>query len=158
MPLELVYSQQYHSQSVFIHVGAEPHPPVDEVIAYAREHGAITEEEPGDWVFVIHFSDRWPELYSEEALRRSSFFKVKPDIRDYLGESVWSEDDALPHDRERLETAIPRLTGMSGNRKERTPELEIDGGDSAWEIYPEWVICRSYPGATGIYKRKKDKL
>jgi hypothetical protein len=78
------------------------------------------------------------------------------DIKHYLGKSLWSEDDALPVDRERLESAIPRLTGMSGNRKERSPELEIDDGDCTWEIYPDWVICRSYPGNTAIYERKKN--
>lgn len=74
-------------------------------------------------------------------------------IKDYLGECLWSEDDALPHDRERMDSAIPRITGMP--YRNRNPERVLDGGDCSWEIYPDWVLCFSYPGNTAIYRRKK---
>lgn len=75
-----------------------------------------------------------------------------------LGKLLWSEDDALPHDRETLHSAIPRITGMDPDRKKRNPDFTIDAGDCTWEVYPKWVICNSYPGNTAIYKRKERKV
>lgn len=79
--------------------------------------------------------------------------KQEINVGDYLGESVWSEDDALPHDRERLDAAVLRIIGWK-DYKAVHRELEIDTGDAYWYVYPDWVICSSYPGNTAIYKRK----
>lgn len=77
-------------------------------------------------------------------------------VGDYLVELVWAEDDALPPDRERLHQAVLRIIGWE-DYKAVPSELEVDGGDCTWYIYPDWVICSSYPGQTAIYKRKKER-
>ena len=80
--------------------------------------------------------------------------KKETDIRPYLGELVWSEDDAMPHDRERLNAAIKRIIGWKDHKAVHR-DLEVDGGDAYWYVYPDWVICASYPGNAAIYRRKK---
>lgn len=66
---------------------------------------------------------------------------------------VWMEDDALPHDRERLWPAVERLTGMRHGPEMPPPIEKVDGGDCTWLVYDQWVICVSFPGQTAIYRR-----
>ena len=80
---------------------------------------------------------------------------LKDILEGLLGKRVWAEDDALPHDRERLGAALIRITGLGERKKHRQPEFEIDQGDATWEIYSDWVVCNSYPGNTAIYERRK---
>lgn len=61
------------------------------------------------------------------------------------------EDDALPHDRERIEGAVLRIVGKPIEELTRIGEEE-DGGDVFWSQYEEGIIlCQSYPGNTAIY-------
>lgn len=76
----------------------------------------------------------------------------KLDISPFLGKCIWSEDDALPHDRERLPAAWERITGSKWQG--RSPLLTVDGGDCLWELYQKYVVCTSFPGQTAIYERK----
>jgi hypothetical protein len=84
-------------------------------------------------------------------------FAVKPDeyevieLKSILGATLYAEDDALPHDREKLVDAYRRITGteFSGRR----PLVTYENSDCTWEIYDKYVICRSYPGNNAIYER-----
>lgn len=77
-------------------------------------------------------------------------------MSDYLGDLVWSEDDALPPDRETMSKAMLRICGMAYHtHTERKPLIKFDIGDGVFEVYPEWVLFFSYPGNSAIYKRKK---
>ena len=67
-----ISASQYGTACVQLHEGDD----VDEVIEFAEEQGAMYEEEPGDWTYVIEFPGRFPELYTERALRGSFPIKV----------------------------------------------------------------------------------
>jgi hypothetical protein len=43
----------------------------DDVIQYAKNIGALYDDEPGSTCYVIQFPNRPQELYTESALRRS---------------------------------------------------------------------------------------
>jgi len=66
-----IFASQYGTACIQLHKGDD----IEEVIEFAKEQGAQYEEEPNDWVFVVEFPDRFPELYTERALRGS--FPIK---------------------------------------------------------------------------------
>ena len=73
------------------------------------------------------------------------------ELKSIIGKPLWGEDDALPHDRVRIDTAYLQITGTPYTK--RVPLIVIDGGDCTWEILDKYVICRSYPGNNAIYER-----
>lgn len=66
-----MWSEQYKTQCVQV-VGNES---VDDVIADCCETGA-TFEEDGETCYVVRFPGRFPELYTEESLRRSLPYRL----------------------------------------------------------------------------------
>jgi hypothetical protein len=68
--LTLCYSGEYEAPCVCVDDNRVHLITADELIAFAEEGGAKVEEEPGRWAYVVYFSHRWPELYTESALQR----------------------------------------------------------------------------------------
>ncbi len=66
-----IFASQYGTACIQLHEGDD----FDEVIEFAKEQGAIYEEEPNDWVYVFEFPGRFPELYTNRALKGS--FPIK---------------------------------------------------------------------------------
>jgi len=65
--MRVIFASQYNSACIQLHEGDE----VDDVIEMAQCEGAEYEEEPNEWAFVVEFPGRFPELYTERALRGS---------------------------------------------------------------------------------------
>lgn len=68
-------------------------------------------------------------------------------------ETLWEEDDALTHDRERLEPAYLRIVGRKYSQKDALQES--DQGDACFYLMEGgYVVCGSFPGNNAIYKLK----
>ena len=65
--MRTIFAEQYGTACIQLHEGDD----IDEVIELAQFEGAEYEEEPNDFAFVVEFPGRFPELYTERALRGS---------------------------------------------------------------------------------------
>ena len=65
--MKQIEALQYGTACIQLHEGDD----VEEVIEFAEEQGAMYEEEPDDRLYVVEFPGRFPELYTERALRGS---------------------------------------------------------------------------------------
>lgn len=67
-----------------------------------------------------------------------------------LGKTLWEEDDALPHDRERVSDAFVRITGVRAEDLE--PVERVDAGEGDLLRFDNGVIMFiSYPGNSALY-------
>ena len=69
--MRTIFAEQYGTACIQLHEGDD----IEEVIELAQIEGAEYEEEPNDFAFVVEFPGRFPELYTERALRGS--FPIK---------------------------------------------------------------------------------
>ncbi len=65
--MRTIFASQYGTACIQLHPGDE----IDEVIEQAHIEGAEYEEEPNEFAFVVEFPGRFPELYTERALKGS---------------------------------------------------------------------------------------
>lgn len=71
--MRTIFASQYRTACIQLHPGDD----IDEVIEQANIEGALYEEEPNDYAYVVEFPGRFPELYTERALRGSFPIKTK---------------------------------------------------------------------------------
>lgn len=79
---------------------------------------------------------------------------IKNPPREYL---LWEEDDAMPHDRERLQDAWLRLFGVPMPDPDTAGE-KFDDTDVLYLFFGDRVAAISYPGNSAIYSYNKDDL
>ncbi len=65
--MKVISALQYRTACIQLHSNDN----IEEVMEFAKEQGAEYEEGPGEYAFVVEFPGRWPELYTERALRNS---------------------------------------------------------------------------------------